>query len=276
MEKITELYSLKNKIVIVAGGAGTIGFNLCLILAEMKAKVIIADLDLEMAQKKLSTISNKDLLNNLIPYKLDVSDVKSVNLFWEQMLKEETHNYKLYGLINCFHYKGNSRKIDNASDFFMDIENYPLEMWDKVHDVNLKGSFLMIQESIKYFKKNGKGNIINISSTYGILSPNKNIYGDSGINSPVAYSSSKSAILNLTRYCAVELAKYNIRVNTLTPGGVYMNQNKEFVENYSNQTPLKRMASENEYQGPISFLISDASSYMTGSNLIVDGGWSAW
>ena len=134
----------------------------------------------------------------------------------------------------------------------------------------------MIKHIIPLFKNKKKGVIVNISSTYGVVSPNKHIYGDSGINSPVAYSSSKAAILNLTRYVATHYAEYNIRCNTLTPGGVFNNQSKEFVDNYTKLVPLKRMAIANDYQGAIAFLISDASKYMTGSNLIVDGGWCSW
>ena len=134
----------------------------------------------------------------------------------------------------------------------------------------------MIKHAIPIFKKNNKGVIVNISSTYGVVSPNKDIYGDSGINSPVAYASSKSAILNLTRYVATHYAEYNIRCNTLTPGGVYNNQSQEFIENYQSRVPLNKMANATDYQGAIAFLISNASNYMTGSNLIVDGGWCSW
>ena len=115
-----------------------------------------------------------------------------------------------------------------------------------------------------------------VSSTYGIVSPNKNIYGDSGINSPVAYATSKSAIIQLSKYLATHLAEKNIRVNTLSPGGVFNNQSSEFIKNYEKLTPLGRMATVRDYDGPIVFLLSDSSSYMTGSNLVVDGGWTAW
>ncbi len=120
------------------------------------------------------------------------------------------------------------------------------------------------------------GVIINISSTYGNVSANKNIYGTSGINSPVAYGTSKAALINLTRYMATHLADKNIRVNCLSPGGVFNNQSEEFLKNYTALTPLKRMAKAEDYQGAILFLMSESSSYMTGANLIVDGGWTAW
>lgn len=134
----------------------------------------------------------------------------------------------------------------------------------------------MSQAAIPYFKKQKNGVIVNISSTYGNVSPNKSIYGNSGINAPVAYSSSKAAIINLTRYIATHMAEHGIRANVLSPGGVYNNQTEEFLKNYKALTPLSRMATAEEYQGAILFLMSDASSYMTGANLVVDGGWTAW
>jgi NAD(P)-dependent dehydrogenase (short-subunit alcohol dehydrogenase family) len=179
-------------------------------------------------------------------------------------------------LINCFHFKGNSRKLDTTSNFFAGFEDYPEEAWDQVHNINLKGTFLMSQAAIPYFKKTKKGVIINISSTYGNVSPNKSIYGDSGINAPVAYSSSKAAIINLTRYIATHVAEFGIRANVLSLGGVYNNQSEDFLKNYKALTPLNRMATAEEYQGAILFLLGDASSYMTGSNVVIDGGWTSW
>ena len=268
MDIINNLFSLENKVVIVAGGAGQIGIELCKVLVDMGATVIVADIDTEMVKEKIKSLNNQD---KYIIKKLDVSNEENVIDFYKNI-----SNYNIYGLINCFHYKGNSRKLDTGSNFFSSLENYPIEAWDKVHNVNLKGTFLMIKHIIPLFKNKKKGVIVNISSTYGVVSPNKHIYGDSGINSPVAYSSSKAAILNLTRYVATHYAEYNIRCNTLTPGGVFNNQSKEFVDNYTKLVPLKRMAIANDYQGAIAFLISDASKYMTGSNLIVDGGWCSW
>ena len=122
-----------------------------------------------------------------------------------------------------------------------------------------------------------KGNIINVSSTYGIVSPNKNIYGKSGINNPIGYSTTKGAIINFTKYIATHYSDYNIRANVISPGGVKNSmQSKEFVKNYNKNTPLQRLAEPWEYNEAFLFLASDASSYMTGANLIVDGGWTAW
>ena len=124
--------------------------------------------------------------------------------------------------------------------------------------------------------KQNNGVIINISSIYGMIGADQRIYGSSGLNSPVSYAASKGAIINLTRYLAAYWQGKGIRVNTLSPGGVEKGQDKDFIKKYSYKTILGRMAKRDEYVGPILFLASDASSYMTGSNLIVDGGWTAW
>jgi|SRR6266542_187733 len=273
MNLVYQLFDLSNKLVIFAGGAGQIGFATAIILADAGANVIIADLDVEMAQNKISNIEETSIKEKLHPLKLDVSDANQIAPFYKEVRKRYG---KIYGLVNCFHFKGNSRKLDTSSNFFAGFEDYPLEAWDKVHDVNLKGTFLMSQQAIPYFRENGRGVIVNFSSTYGNVSPNKFIYGKSGINSPVAYATSKAAIINLTRYIATHLAEENIRANVLSPGGVFNNQSEEFIANYTSLTPLKRMANAEDYQGAVLYLMSDASKYMTGANLIVDGGWTAW
>ena len=272
MKLVNKLFSLEGKTIVVAGGAGQIGFAFCQILADAGANVAIADLDSTMAKNKLDNLDSK-VTEAINVYSLDVTDESNVR----SVLKEIRDDLgPIYGLINSFHYKGNSRKLDTSSNFFADFENYPLEAWNAVNDVNLRGTFLMCRESITYFKESKGGVIVNISSTYGNVSPNKSIYGSSGINSPVAYAASKSGIINLSRYLATHLSDLNIRVNVLSPGGVFNNQTDEFVEKYNALTPLKRMAKPEDYQGPILFLMSSASSYMTGANLCVDGGWTAW
>lgn len=273
MQRVRQLFDLTDRVIIVAGGAGQIGFSFSEILADAGAIIAIADIDVEMAKHKISLMNDRALGAQLFVYKLDVSKkAEVVNLF--RLVREDLG--PIYGLINCFHFKGNTRKLDTSSDFFAAFPDYPEEAWDLVHNVNLKGSFLMSQAAIPYFKENGKGVIVNISSTYGNVSANKNIYGDSGINSPVAYGTSKAALINFTRYLATHLAEWNIRANCLSPGGVFNKQSEEFIRNYTTLTPLGRMAEAEDYQGAILFLISDASTYMTGANLCVDGGWTAW
>lgn len=160
------------------------------------------------------------------------------------------------------------------------FEDYPEASWDKVMEVNIKGAFLCCQVFGGAMAKAGRGSIINIASIYGVVAPDQNIYeyrrkrGETFFK-PAAYATSKSAILNLTRYLAAYWAKNNVRVNTLTISGVFNHQEQAFLDAYCGRIPVGRMANADEYNGAVLFLASDASRYMTGSNLVVDGGWTA-
>lgn len=162
------------------------------------------------------------------------------------------------------------------------FEEYPEASWDEMMRINLKGMFLACQVIGGAMAESGRGSIVNIASIYGILSPDQRIYEYRAESTgrpfykPVAYSVTKSGVLNLTRYLATYWADRGVRVNTLTLGGVYNGQDETFVRNYSSKVPLGRMARSDEYNAAVLFLSSDASSYMTGSNLIIDGGFSCW
>ena len=175
--------------------------------------------------------------------------------------------------------------INNAATqtehFFEPFEEYPLEDWNKVMSVNITGMFLCCQAVAKEMERKRSGSIINIASIYGVVAPDQSIYRGAiyrgkQINTPAVYSTSKGAVISLNRYLASYLAQYGIRVNTVTPGGVYSGQNEAFVRKYSEKCPLGRMAEPEEVFNAVHFLASDASSYVTGHNLIVDGGWTIW
>ena len=181
---------------------------------------------------------------------------------------------KIDGLVNNAFYSPRT----NIKKSAMKFEDFPLDLWNDVISVNLTGVFLCSQIFGNVMKKQNNGNIVNIASIYGLVGADQRIYGNSKLNSPVSYAASKGAIVNLTRYLAAYWQGKNIRVNTLSLGGVqdksYMT--KKFISNYSSKTMLGRMAKNDDYNGAILFLSSDASSYMTGANLVVDGGWTAW
>lgn len=262
------LFDLKGKVVIVAGAAGQLGTEYVRTLLNAGASVAAFDVKMDNPRGRLEDI-NSDLL---LKVTVDITRREAVEKGMEEVIS-------LLGNPNILI---NNAAIDappNASEQETGpFETYPESSWDIVIDVNLKGMFLCCQVIGGHMAKTGGGSIINISSIYGILSPDQRLYEykEKPFFKPVSYSVSKSGVTNLTRYLATYWAKNSVRVNTLTIGGVFNNQDKIFLENYAGKVPLGRMANQDEYNGAILFLSSDASSYMTGSNLIIDGGFSAW
>lgn len=265
------LFSLKDKVAIVTGALGLIGKNHCIALSEAGANVIVCDLDEVECKTFASSLSTKS-----IGVGVDITNKISVENLRDKTLNE-------FGRIDVL--------INNAAinDMFENpkvaaeqsmFENYPLDMWQKSLDVNVTGTFLCSQVIGNEMAKAGKGSIINVASTYGLVGPDQSIYkkpdGTQSFYKSPAYPATKGAIVNFTRFLAAYWGDKRVRVNTLTPGGVENNQDEYFINNYSAKTPLGRMALPTDYKGAIIFLASDASSYMTGANLIVDGGWTAW
>lgn len=268
------IFSLEGKNALVIGGLGQIGINSVKILLDAGAAVEIVDIETEFDNEKAKELKSLYKKNNLTFSKIDITNEKEVN---KKIEKTSKNLGSIDILINHAHFKGDSKLLKPHSQFFASFENYPFDVWKQTIDVNLNGLFLITKAVGTLMKKKNFGVIINTASTYGIVSPNKSIYEDFGINSPVTYAVTKAAIINFSRYLATHWADYNIRVNTLSPGGVENpGQSDSFKKNYSNLTPLNRLSKENEYQGAILFLASSASSYMTGANLVVDGGWTAW
>ena len=268
------LFSMADKVVVVVGGLGEIGINTVRIMLAAGAKVAVVDIIDDHGchfSGSLATYREKGMLTFL---KTDITDEKQV----ESAANSVAELFKSVDvLVNHAHYKGDSRLLKPHSPFFALIEDYPFEIWKQTINVNLNGLFLVSKAFGRIMINQKRGVIINTSSTYGIVSARKTIYGDSGINSPVSYAATKAAILNFSRYLATHWAEHSIRVNVISPGGVAnTGQTDEFVTNYSDMTPMNRMALPNEYQGAVLFLASNASSYMTGANLVVDGGWTAW
>lgn len=269
--KMKELFSLKGKVAIVTGALGLIGRNHCMALNEAGASIVVADTN----EQKCADFA-KHYLDESIGTYLDVTRKESVVEMRETILRK----YRRIDIL-----------VNNAAinDMFEEpkaateqskFENYPLELWQKSLDVNLTGVFLCSQIIGSQMVKQGNGSIINIGSTYGIAAPDQSIYKDEEGNQtfykPPAYSVTKGGVIMLTKFMAAYWGNAGVRVNTLTPGGVKNVQDEFFVENYSRRTPLGRMAEPVDYKGAVVFLASDASSYMTGSNLIIDGGWTCW
>ena len=253
---MTDIFSLQDRVAVVTGGAGQIGREIVRGLEELGARVAVFDLDTDR-------------------FRVDVTDRAAIEAATQEVERE-------WGVP---HVLVNAAALDSPPDAPLEevgpVETYPEASFDEVMDVNVKGTFLCCQVIGARMAEAGRGSIVNISSIYGMLSPVQDLYdfrrrGGETFFKPVAYSVSKSALYNLTRYLATYWAKSGVRVNTLTLAGVWDDQPAEFVDEYTKRMPLGRMAEAREVVGPVVFLASDASSYVTGANLVADGGWSAW
>ena len=268
---IENLFSVKNKVAVVTGAAGLIGKQHCYALSEAGANIIVCDVDITKCDKFAGELKTKS-----IGVEVDITKSESVKNLKEKILNEFG---KIDVLVNNAAINDMFENPSAAAELSM-FENYPLEMWQKSIDVNITGTFLCSQILGSEMAKAGKGSIINIASTYGIVAPDQSIYkgknGTQDFYKSAAYPVTKGAVISFTKFLAAYWGKRGVRVNTLSPGGVENNQDQFFIENYSAKTILGRMAKPNDYKGAIVFLASDASEYMTGANLIVDGGWTAW
>lgn len=270
---ISKLFDIKNRNIVITGSSGLLGSQYANILSASGANVILVDLD-SIKNKKLERSLRKKYRTKARSYITDISNLQEVKKLAKNVLRDFK---KIDGLVNnaAFTSKAAKEESDNP---YGSLENFPMKIWQKSIDINLTGVFFCSQAFGKIMTKQGKGVIVNIASNYGLVGADQRIYGKSGLNLPISYAATKGAVANLTRYLAAYWSGKNIRVNTLSPGGVLdvTYQDKKFIKKYSERTILGRMARKDEYNGAILFLISDASSYMTGANLIIDGGWTAW
>jgi len=268
-----DLFDLTGKTAVVTGGIGILGKEFCAGLACYGADVAIVDVNIEQAAKDAEIIKEQYGVNSVGIY-CDISDPESVKLMVETV--EST-----LGEIDILHNNA-ATKGSNLEEFFASVDEYSLDTWREVMAVNLDGLFLVAKEIGSRMAICGKGTIIQTASIYGAtMGPDQSIYQGSEylgveINTPPVYSCSKGGVVALTKYLATYWAEQGVRVNTLTPGGVSSGQNTIFSSNYSSRIPMKRMAQSNEMLGTLIFLASDASSYITGQEIFVDGGLSAW
>ncbi|HEY2918568.1 MAG TPA: SDR family oxidoreductase [Candidatus Binatia bacterium] len=267
------LFDLRGKVAVVTGGAGILGQHFCAGLAESGAAVVVVDLQKDKALELAQALTDRYKIE-AIGIACDVSDPKSVQAMVAHVVSE-------YGEINVLHNNA-AGKSDDLDAFFAPFEEYSLDQWRKVMAVNLDGMFLVAQAVGKQMVAQGKGgSIIQTASIYGLMAPDHRIYEGSlylgrQINTPAVYTASKAGVIGLTKHLATYWADKGIRVNTLTPGGTESGQNDEFDHRYSARIPMNRMAAAQEMVGALLYLASEASSYVTGHNIIVDGGLNAW
>jgi len=257
---VLDLFKLSKKVAVITGGAGYLGRYFGQALYEAGAKVVFTDLDEDKCRQRAHELSGTGA--DAMGICMDVTDKMSI----EKMMKSVQEKFgKVDILVNAAY--------QHISSPF---EERALADFERILRISLTGTFLCSQTVSALMIKQKSGNIINIASIYGMVSDDPRIYGDTGLNNPEVYSVSKGGIIQFTRYLAVHLAKNGIRVNSLSPGGVLNKQGDEFVMRYSAKVPMNRMANPEELKGALVYLASDASSYVTGHNLIVDGGWTVW
>lgn len=267
-----DLFDLSGKVALVTGGAGILGQRFCAGLASFGAKIAVVDLQEAAAIEVASQLKSEFGIDS-IGLACNVSDPSSVKIMVDEV-------ERLLGPVGILHNNAASKGSD-LYRFFTAPEDFPLDVWREVMAVNLDGMFLVAQAVGSRMAARGKGSIIQTASIYGVLGPDSRIYEGSeylghAINTPPVYSASKAGVIGLTHYWATHWGSKGVRVNTLTPGGVESGQNALFSQKYSGRVPLGRMAQPDEMVGALVFLASDASTYVTGQNIIVDGGLSAW
>ncbi len=274
MSNIFDKFSLKGQAAGVTGGIGLLGKEFCRTLAQAGASVVVADLNEAACEAYAGELKNEGL--QAVGVGVNVTEPTSVQAMVERTLKA----FGRLDVLVCS--AALDPKVEPGSNVRGGgaFEDYPLDQWKQALDVNLTGLFLCAQAAVKPMLAQDHGSMIFLCSTYGLAGPDQRIYRKPGQAAqsfkPVYYSVTKAGVLGLVRYLATYYAGKNIRANALTPGGVYNNHDETFTQNYSARTVLGRMAKRDEMNGALLYLASDASSYMTGSNLVVDGGWTAW
>lgn len=265
---ILDRFKLTDRVIVITGGMGNLGRQYASAMLEAGAKVVLID---KVVREGDALLTNERVL----ALACDITDKQEVE---KALVAVEAKWGVPHGLVN-------NAALDSPPGAPLEengpFETYPESSWDKVMDVNVKGTFLMCQVFGGAMARAGRGSIVNIGSIYGVVSPDQSLYeyrrqrGETFFK-PVAYSASKSAIMNLTRYLATYWAGKGVRVNSMVLAGVFAGQEDAFIDAYVKRMPVGRMAQADEYNASVVYLLSEASSYMTGAALTLDGGWTAW
>jgi NAD(P)-dependent dehydrogenase (short-subunit alcohol dehydrogenase family) len=268
MKKISELMSLSNRNAIVTGGGGHIGLAICETLMELGATVSVLDLNSDICQERCRLLNSRNYEATAIPVTID-------------LLKEgETrgailHAIKEMGNLDILVHAAAFVGTTDYAGWTVPFEEQTVDAWDKAMRINLTSAFIMIQTARAYLEKSANASVILIGSIYGLIGTDGRLYEGTNMVTPAGYAASKGGLIQLSRYLATTIAP-NIRVNTIISGGVQRAQPESFQKRYCDKTPLRRMATEDDLKGAVAYLASDLSLYVTGTELIVDGGWTAW
>jgi NAD(P)-dependent dehydrogenase (short-subunit alcohol dehydrogenase family) len=271
------LFSLSGRVVVITGATGLLGVRHAEIIAAAQGIPILVDLNEERIDKCASELSERFPDTTIWGLQTDITQPEQLEILLAKILDR---HHRVDVLINN---AARNPKVENTAEVnFSRVENFPLLQWDEDLDVGLKGAFLCSQIFGGQMARSGSGVILNICSEYGINAPNQRLYHQAGLAEelqpvkPVSYTVVKSGLLGMTRYFATYWAHRGVRVNAITVAGVQTTQPAEFIARYVQDVPLGRMAQSDEYQGSILYLCADASKFMNGANLIVDGGKSCW
>jgi NAD(P)-dependent dehydrogenase (short-subunit alcohol dehydrogenase family) len=268
MKKIKELMDLSGRTALVTGGAGYIGHAFCDALAENGANVAVLDIDPARAEETADAVASEYGVKTM-GLGVDLADTPTV-VAVPAKVAEALGGLDI--LVNCAGFVGTSK----LSGWVTEFEEQSVDTWRAALETNLTAPFALIQAATPLLRASGHGSVVNIGSTYGVVGPDMSLYEGTAMGNPAAYGASKGGLTQLTRWLATVLGPDNIRVNCISPGGVARGQDPKFVERYVTRTPLKRMGTEEDMKGALLYLASDLSAYVTGQNLLVDGGWTAW
>ena len=267
MKSLKDLMNLQGRVALITGGGGHVGAVVCEALAELGASVAILDLDKESCERGVNSLSRMKP-NGVLAVPCDLSDEPATREAVRQVIRE------LGGLdivVHCAGYVGTTA----LSGWAVPFEEQTVASWDAGIKVNLTSAFVIAQEAKRALAASGHGSVILFASIYGMVGPDMGLYAGTSMGNPTGYGVSKGALLQLTRYLSTALAP-RVRVNAISPGGIWRSQPQTFQERYVVRTPLGRMATEEDLKGAVAYLASDLSAYVTGHNLVVDGGWTAW
>jgi NAD(P)-dependent dehydrogenase (short-subunit alcohol dehydrogenase family) len=265
MKSLKELMNLQGRVVLITGGAGHIGSAIGDALAELGASIAVLDMGgCEATANRLRESYGVDTL----PVKVDLNDEAAVRAVPTTVVEQLG---RLDILVNCAGF-GRAAKLEG---WVTPFEQQSADTWRKALEINLTASFVLTQACTEALRTSGHGSVINVASIYGMVGPDMCLYEGLDRGNPAAYAASKGGLLQITRWLATVLAP-DIRVNAITPGGVWRNQPQDFLDRYSARTPMGRMATEEDLKGAAAYLASDLSAYVTGLNLVVDGGWTVW
>jgi NAD(P)-dependent dehydrogenase (short-subunit alcohol dehydrogenase family) len=255
------LFNVAGRVVVITGGCGLIGREVVKHFTERGAKVVIADIPAAQPQSFGQSVGH-----GATGYAVDVSKAEEVRKLLASVLAD-------HGRVDVLI---NNHQFKPAGFLEAKPETFPEELWDAVINVNLKGTFLTCRDFGNQMLQQGNGSIINFASTYGVVSSNPALYTGNSLGNPLAYTASKGGVVMLTKYLGAYWAARGVRVNAVTPHGVWNHHEEAFVARFSAMSPMKRLSRADEVMGAVLYLASDASSYVTGSNLLVEGGWTAW